>query len=42
MFLMYHHGKCGHNLGVGRVHNTGPKLSLIDLGTSSQVTAFES
>ena len=23
------HGKCGHNLGVDRVHNTWPKLSLI-------------
>ena len=24
-----YHGKCGHNLGVDRVHNTWPKLSLM-------------
>ena len=29
--LMYgcKHGKCGHNLGVDPVHNTGPKSSLM-------------
>ena len=23
------HGKCGHNMGVDRVHNTWPKLCLM-------------
>ena len=40
------HGKCGHNLGVDRVHNTWPKLCLmikcISLPCLSSIHCFSS